>query len=103
MIQLPVPSQNNTAIDVPIEGYTYTFYFTYNSRNHRLYLSILLDGVTLINGLRIVEDGALTDRYHLSNFANGNLYIFNSTSTNDNVTLGNLGIDHPYWLIYLPA
>ncbi len=100
MIQLPVTSNGNSDYDITLEGVTYTFQYRYNSRNERIFLNILKEGVPLIMGMRLIEDGAPNQIYANTEAPQGLLYVAQMTSEETFATLGNLGISLPFNLVY---
>ena len=100
MIQLPTTTNGNSSVDVSIEGTVYTLLFNYNTRNKRLYLSILDDEVPIIQGLRLIGELAVLLNYTLPDFADGELLLVHFEEGQNFATLGNTGIDQEYSLVY---
>jgi hypothetical protein len=100
MIQIPVTINGNSQFDISIDGEVYTFHFKYNTRNERLYLTILKDEVPVIEGLRLIEFGLPILNYTLPNFASGQLFIAQFERGSRFATLGNTGIDEEFSLVY---
>ena len=100
MIQLPVSTNGNSDFDVTLEGETYTLQYRYNSRNSRLYMNIVKDGVVLKAGLRLIEGNMPGETMPVEEAPAGLFIVAQLKDTESIVTLGNLGINREYTLIY---
>lgn len=100
MIQLPVTRSGNSDYDLTIEGVTYTFQYRYNTRNKRIFLNILRESVPLLMGMRLIENGTPNEIYANKEAPQGVLFVAKATTEEDFSTLGNLGIDLPFNLVY---
>ena len=101
MIQFPVTDNGNSSHDVTIGGVVYTFKYNYNTRNQRIYLTILLEDNVIVEGLRLVDGGTPIQNYDLSWFPSMQLYVAWLNKGNTEPTLGSLGINKEFSLIGL--
>jgi len=98
MIQFPVTENGNSTHDVPLGGQVYTFSYKYNTRNQRVYLSLSLDGVVLISGVRLVALGLPIQQYTLADFPPIQMFV-GMLGNGIEPTLGNIGINKDFSLI----
>lgn len=102
-ISIDVPTESaNVKQDITLSGTNYLFRYTYNTRDQRLRLSIYLDDELVIASVKIMENQLLLQNYILPDFPDGDLLCvrFKGDETTP-ATLGNIGIDQNYELIYL--
>jgi len=103
-LSIAVPTTKSFARqEIVLSNETYNFLYTYNSRDERLRLSIFKNGELVVGGLKIMENESLLVNYNYPNLPKGELYCirFKGDQTTP-VTLGTLGFDKEYELIYLP-
>lgn len=100
MIQVPVTRNGNSDYDVTLDGVTYTIQYRYNTRNQRVFMNILKDGVMLIAGMRLLEYNLANYFYANEEAPKGTLYVAPLKTVKEKATLGNLGISNDYSLIY---
>lgn len=103
MLQIPVTTTGNQDYEITLEGSTYTFQYRYNSRNQRVYLNTLKDGEYLASGIRLIEGSTPMGYYVSEDLPPGLFFVSNLSITDSIATLGNLGIDEDYSLIYIPS
>lgn len=96
-----VPDSANAEQVVSLGGSNYNFKFSYNSRDQRFRLSIYLGGVSVIEGMKLVESTNPTGKYDLVNFDHGQLFLVRIEDTGQAATRDNIGFDKPYRLTYL--
>ena len=101
MLQLPVTTNGNSEIEVPIDGVVYTLKYNYNTRNKRLFLSIFDDETPLIEGLRLVDNGAPIINYAIKELNGAQLEVLQILDGTGFATLGNVGIDEEFILLYV--
>jgi len=101
MIQIPVTVNGNSEFDISLDGTVYTFRYTYNTRNKRVYLSIFLEGEPIIESLRLIEDSTPILYYPLAQFTGGELLVVEFEKGTGFTTLGNFGINLEYSLVYV--
>lgn len=104
MLKIPVPDSANATIKVTLAGITYDFKFEYfepPTRQGSYYLTILLDGVIIIAGLKLLENVAILKKYDIPEFDHGQLIVLKLKDTSDPVGRDNLGFGKPYELIYI--
>lgn len=102
MLQIPVTTTGNQDFDITLEGTTYTFQYRYNARNSRIYLNVLKDGDNVASGMRLIEGSTPMGYYVSADLPPGLFFVANLMVTEEIATLGNLGIDEEYSLIYMP-
>lgn len=102
MLIIDVPtSYPNVTQNITLSGVSYTFKYTYNSRDERLRLSIYRDEELVIAGLKIMENQLLLDNYILSGFPDGDLFCARIRGDSSiPATLGTIGLGREYELIY---
>lgn len=101
-ISIDVPESAWAEQSVILDGFSYTFTYSYNSRNGGLYLTITgEDNEVILANVRLMQNELLLGRYKNPLFAHGDLVCIPYKATQDEVTLGNIGIDKTYELIYL--
>lgn len=100
MIQIPVTTNGNSDFDITIEGVTYTIQYRFNTRNTRIYMSLLLGTQELIMGMRLLELDITNGVYTNPDAPSGFFFVTPLEETDQIATLGNLGINKPYSIIY---
>jgi len=106
MIQIPVTSTGISRVKVTIDGVSFFFAYTFNSRNQRLYLSIFDRlGSPIFTGLRMLENLSPSNAYVTSTgLPTGGLTVGQLLdSEGETATLGNTGIDNIFSLVYMSA
>lgn len=101
MLQIPVTSSGNSNYTITLDGDTYVFRYTYNSRNGRIYLDILKDGRVSISGLKVIERASMLAQYVISRVPEGVLFVSRNDKTATTATIGNTGINKPFTILYL--
>ncbi len=86
--------------DVSLNNTLYTFGYTYNERNGRLYLDISLGDEVLITGLKLIENHLLLESHIIPNFDHGDLVVVKYKDDDEQSTLGNIGINLTYEFLY---
>lgn len=102
-LTISVPSISSwTEQTIELSGIAYRFIYKLNERFNpsRLYLDIYLEEVLVKASLKLLENSDLTSRYLLDDFDHGSLFLVRLDSTKDQATLGNIGIDLSYELVY---
>lgn len=101
MIQVPVSQNGNSDIDITLEGATFTFQYRFNIRNNRFFLNILREEEELIMGMRLIEFGTPNANYPFEGVPAGLLLVSQLLKdVEDFATIGNLGINDDFSLIY---
>lgn len=103
MLQIPVTNTGNQDFDITLEGSTYTFQYRYNARNERIYLNVLKDNEYVASGMRLIEGSTPMGYYVSEDLPPGLFFVSNFSKTDSFATLGNLGIDEDYSLVYIPT
>jgi hypothetical protein len=98
---ISIPDSANSEPEVPLGGLLYNFRFEYNTRDERYRLSIDLNNISVIRGLKIIESTAPTLKYDLVSFDHGQLFVVRAENTKEPVGRDNFGADKPYRLLYL--
>lgn len=104
MLKIPVPDSANATTKVSLAGTTYDFKFEYFEPpgvQGAYYLTILLNGVIIISGLKLLENVALLKKYDIPEFDHGELIVLKLKDTTDPVGRNNIGFGKPYELIYI--
>lgn len=101
MIQLPVTKTGNSDVFITIDGEIYNFYFVYNSRNKRIYVTISKDDEVIISGLRMIEGQYVNEIYNYLDLPEGKFLTSALADTDNFATLGNTGIDQEFSFLYL--
>ena len=96
-----VPDSANAEQGVSLSGINYNFKFAYNSRDQRFRLSIYLDTIPVIEGLKLIENNSTTGKYDLVDFDHGELFLVRIEDTSKEASRDNVGFDKPYRLTYL--
>lgn len=92
----------NVSQTITLSGVTYVFIYTYNTRDERLRISIYRDDNLVIAGLKIMENQFLLQNYILDQFSDGDLICVRMKGDSSiPATLGTIGIDREYELVYL--
>jgi len=99
-LSIPTPDYPSTKQNVTLAGRDYELTIRFNERDSRWRLSISLNGVVVISGIKLVENRRLLSRYILPDFNHGDLFCMRRKSTKDPVGRKNLGIGKEYELIY---
>lgn len=102
-LSISVPQNSSfTDQDVELGGRTYNFVYKLNERLSpaRLYLDIFSEGRPVALGLKLLPEIDLTDRYILSEFDHGALYLIRYGSTGVEATLGTIGFNNEFELVY---
>ena len=100
-VYINVPDSANAVQKVALGGLTYTFDFSYNSRDKRYRLSIALGDTPVITGMKLIESVSPTNKYNLVDFDHGQLTLIRVEDTGQEAGRGNVGLDKPYRLAYL--
>ena len=86
---------------VSLAGVGYDFTFKYNSRDNRLRLDIHLEGDLIVSGVKIMENQFLLGNYNTPAFKHGDILCARLAGDSSTpATLGNIGFDKAYELIY---
>ena len=102
MIQVPVSQNGNSDVDITLEGITYTLQYRFNTRNNRFFLNILRENVELIMGMRLIEFGTPNFSYPFEDVPPGTFLVAQfQKDLEDFATIGNLGINEDYSLLYI--
>lgn len=99
-VEIPVPSVSFSEVSVTLSGIEYQLVFKLNSRDNRLYFDLYRDEVLVKGGIKIMENQSMLSRYLLDDFDHGDLQCIRKDTTDQPVTLDNIGIDKPYGLFY---
>lgn len=103
MIAIDLGESANSLVDITLGGQSYVFHAVHNSVNDRMYLSISQRGRTLIRGLKLLPRVSLLKKHRPEEFSHGELMIMvNTKDAKKRCTLGNIGLDKEYTLIYIP-
>ncbi len=105
MIQVPVTKNGNSDVKVTLSGETFILQFNYNSRNTRIYMSILnRTNTPLLQGLRLIENLSPDASYATGLGIPKGIFIDGQAkdSAGEISTLGNTGIDEIFTLVFLP-
>ena len=97
---LPVPDSAWSEQEITLGGNNYTFIYSYNSRDLRWRFDILLNGVMVISGVKVMENQLLLNRYILPSFSHGDIACIRYEDDGKPVGRDNLGLDMPYQLVY---
>lgn len=100
MIQIPVTKNGNSNFDITLDGVRFTLKYRFNNRNSRIYLSIFRGSEEVLAGLRLIEDMSVNWVYRTEDQPQGTFAVFQFKGDKSFATLGNLGINQPYSLIY---
>lgn len=100
-LNISVPDSANTSQTVTLGGLDYIFTFSYNSRDERYRLSISLNGVSVVRGLKLIESTSPTFKYDLVDFDHGQLALVAQENTSKEAGRYNIGLSRAYNLIYL--
>lgn len=101
MIQLPVTETGNSDVNITIGGEVYNFYYKYNTRNKRVYLTISKDDIVLVSEIRLIENSKPVSLYRYLDLPQGELLVSQFAYTVGFATIGNIGIDQDYSLVFL--
>lgn len=99
-LSINVPDSANEVTFIPLGGRDYRFEFDYNSRDKRYRISIFRDDISVVYGLKVVENANPTGKYDLVQFDHGELFILNTEQTDEPVGRDNFGIGKAYQLVY---
>lgn len=99
-IEIQVPNEAFSQINITLSGFNYSLIFKYNSEDDRLYFDLYLEQELIKSGIKIMENQSLLSRYLLDGFDHGDIQCVKKEETVDQVTLGNVGINLPYGLFY---
>jgi len=103
MIQIPVTENGNSDFDISIDGTVYTFLYTFNTRNQRIYLTVLIDEEVIISEIRLLENGLPLVRFTYLELPDGAFFVAQFSKADDFATLGNFGINEDFSLIFLTS
>ena len=99
-LNIEVPESANSSQYVNLGGYKYLIEYAYNNRDDSMRMSIYLDNIPVITGIKIMQNQRLLYRYNLTEFNHGDIVCYKNKTTPINPTLGNIGIGKDYELIY---
>lgn len=101
MLQIPVTESGNSEFDVAIAGIIYTFYFKYNTRNQRLYVTISNPDGEVLTEMRLIENLYTTAQYPHVALPDGEFAVGSLTDVGGFATLGNTGINEDFTFVYI--
>lgn len=99
-LSIPVPDSASSEQDISLGGSTYTFTYSFNSRDARWRFDLALLDVVIISGVKVVENQSLLARYRLDNFDHGDIFCIRVKDDNQDVGRSNLGVGLSYQLVY---
>lgn len=99
-LSIPVPNVSNSVQEVTFDGITYSIYFRYNSRDLRWRISLYLNDVELVAGIKVMENQFLLGRYRLPEFDHGDIICVRSLEDGNDVGRSNFGSGLAYELVY---
>lgn len=80
LFQLPYPSSVNESMQVTLDGATYRLTWRWNERDAHWFLSLaLLDGTSIVGGMRVVISWDLLQNVGHLNAPPGQIYFFDQS------------------------
>ena len=101
MLQLPVTVSGNSDVDITIGGVVYNLYYKYNSRNKRLFVTISVNDVVIVSEIRLFENSKPVELYRYLNLPEGEMLVSQLSYSTDFATIGNIGIDNDFSLMFI--
>jgi len=94
-MSLTLPIQNtfsNFSQEITLDGVSYRFEFTYNTRSFQWAMSIFdIDQNAIVEGIKLVLEYELLDQYRAYNLPPGELYCIDTTDEVIEITRENFG------------
>lgn len=101
MLSISIPDASNSSSPVSLGGEIYDFRFNFNSVDKIYRLDIYYRQKLIVGSLDLKLGALLTDKYNLTDFAHGELFLAKTKATELPPNRDNVGVDKSYELIYV--
>lgn len=101
MILIPTPDLPYSEVVVSLDNKTYTFIYRYVSLTNIVLVDIYLNNTPLVLGEALEPFSPLFYNKPIEGFNHGVLVVLSRRETTSKCTLGTIGIDKDYTLVYL--
>jgi hypothetical protein len=99
-LSISIPDSAWSSQSITLGGSDYNITLTWNDRDSRWRFSLLQDEVSIVSGIKLVENQSLLSRYILPDFLHGDIFVLRSKQDGQFVGRDNLGIGKAYELVY---
>lgn len=102
-LRIKIPDSANSRQEVALGGEVLLLDLSFNSQNKGWYMSLKspVDLSEILSGRQLKPNQNLTGRYFLDELPEGNIWCLRQTTSSQDITRDNLGVDKDFCLFYL--